>query len=391
MRMGSAVRVLVAMGAALFALAACGKKEEAPAQVAAPATTLEGQLDIVAWPGYIERGASDKNYDWVTGFEKDTGCKVNVKTAGTSDEMVALMNQGGFDLVTASGDSSLRLVYGKTVQPIDIAKVPSYSTVDSRLQNAPWHTVDGKHYGVPYQWGPNVLMYNTKVFKKAPGWDVVFEPMKLADGKPNKGRVQAYDGPIHIADAALYLKSKNPSLGITDPYALNEAQYNAALDVLRKQHPLVHRYWHDATVQVQDFTSEGVVASSSWPYQVNTLVANKQPIASVVPPGGVTGWADTTMMHSQAKHPNCAYKWLEWSISPKVQGDVAAWFGSVPAVPAACKGNALLTDEGCKTNGFDDFDKISFWRTPVAECGAGQTCVPYSRWSTDYVAIMGGR
>jgi putative spermidine/putrescine transport system substrate-binding protein len=144
-------------------------------------------------------------------------------------------------------------------------------------------------------------------------------------------------------------------------------------------------------VQVQDFTSEGVVASSSWPYQVNTLVAAKQPIASVVPPGGVTGWADTTMMHSQAKHPNCAYKWLEWSISPKVQGDVAAWFGSVPAVPAACKGNALLTDEGCKTNGFDDFDKISFWRTPVAECGAGATCVPYARWSTDYVAIMGGR
>ncbi len=391
MRMGLAVRVLVAMGAVLVALAACGKKDEAPAEVAAPSTALEGQLDIVAWPGYIERGASDKNYDWVTAFEKDTGCKVNVKTAGTSDEMVALMNQGGFDLVTASGDSSLRLIYGKTVQPVDVTRVPSFSTVDSRLQNAPWHTVDGTHYGVPYQWGPNVLMYNTKVFKKAPDWEAVFEPMKLPDGKPNKGRVQAYDGPIHIADAALYLKSKNPALGITDPYALNEAQYTAALELLRKQHPLVHRYWHDATVQVQDFTSEGVVASSSWPYQVNTLVANKQPIASVVPPGGVTGWADTTMMHSQAKHPNCAYKWLEWSLSPKVQGDVAAWFGSAPAVPAACKGNALLTDEGCKTNGFEDFDKISFWRTPVAECGAGQTCVPYSRWSTDYVAIMGGR
>jgi putative spermidine/putrescine transport system substrate-binding protein len=387
----STVRVTSALIAAVFTLAACGKKEEAPVEAAAPSTALEGQVDIVAWPGYIENGSSDKNYDWVSGFEKETGCKVNVKTAGTSDEMVALMNQGGFDLVTASGDSSLRLVFGNTVQPIDTARVPSYNTVDERLQNAPWHTVNGKHYGVPYQWGPNVLMYNTKVFKKAPGWEAVFEPMKLSDGKPNKGRVQAYDGPIHIADAALYLKSKNPALGITDPYALNEAQYTAALDVLRKQHPLVHKYWHDATVQVQDFTSEGVVASSSWPYQVNTLVAAKQPIASVVPPGGVTGWADTTMMHSQAKHPNCAYKWLEWSISPKVQGDVAAWFGSVPAVPAACKGNALLTDEGCKTNGFDDFDKISFWRTPVAECGAGATCVPYARWSTDYVAIMGGR
>jgi putative spermidine/putrescine transport system substrate-binding protein len=388
----STARLLVAAVAAVFTLAACGKKEEAPAEAAAaPSTALEGAVDIVAWPGYIERGESDKNYDWVSGFEKETGCKVTVKSAGTSDEMVALMNQGGFDLVTASGDSSLRLIYGNTVQAIDVARVPSYSQVDPRLQDAPWHTLNGKHYGVPYQWGPNVLMYNTKVFKTAPSWDVVFEPMKLPDGTSNKGRVQAYDGPIHIADAALYLKSKNPSLGITDPYALTEAQYNASLDVLRKQHPLVHKYWHDATVQTQDFQNEGVVASDSWPFQVNTLVAAKQPIASTIPAGGITGWADTTMLHAQAKHPNCAYKWMEWSISPKVQGDVAAWFGSNPAVPAACKGNALLTDEGCKTNGFEDFDRVSFWRTPVAECAPANNCVPYSKWSTDYVAIMGGR
>src|SRR5499427_3133403 len=84
----------------------------------------EGEVDIVAWPGYIERGESDKAYDWVTPFEKDTGCKVNVKTAATSDEMVALMNQGGYDLVTASGDASLRLVAAKKVQPVDVARVP---------------------------------------------------------------------------------------------------------------------------------------------------------------------------------------------------------------------------------------------------------------------------
>ena len=59
--------------------------------------------------------------------------------------------------------------------------------------------------------------------------------------------------------------------------------------------------------------------------------------------------------------------WLEHSLSPKVQGDLAAWFGSVPSVPAACKGNELLTDEGCATNGFEDFDKIKFWKTPVSQ------------------------
>ncbi len=389
-------RLVLALAIGL-ALIGCQKKEEqAAAPAAAPAATtaseaLEGQVDIVAWPGYIERGETDKNYDWVTPFEQDTGCKVNIKTAGTSDEMVSLMTQGGYDLVTASGDASLRLIRGGTVQPIDIARVPSFDNVDERLKQGSWHFVDGKHYGTPYQWGPNVLMYNTKAFPGAPkSWSVVFEEQKLGDGKSNKGRVQAYDGPIYIADAALYLMAKKPELGIKDPYELNEAQYAAVLELLRQQHPLVHRYWHDANVAVQDFTNEGVVVSGSWPFQVNTLVANKQPIASVVPDEGATGWADTTMLAASAKHPNCAYKWMEWSLNAKVQGDVAAWFGSVPAVPAACKGNALLTDTGCTTNGFDNFDKIHFWRTPEAACSTG-TCVPYSRWATDYVAVMGGR
>jgi putative spermidine/putrescine transport system substrate-binding protein len=353
----------------------------------------EGQVNIVAWPGYIERGETDKNYDWVTEFEKKTGCKVNVKTAGTSDEMVALMNEGGFDLVTASGDASLRLISGKRVQPINIDLIPSWKTVDERLQNAPWHTVDGVHYGVPYQWGANVLAFNTNVFKEAPkSWNVVFEEQDLPDGKSNKGRVQAFDGPIYIADAALYLMKHKPDLGIKDPYELNEDQYKAALELLRAQRKLVGRYWHDANIQIDDFKNEGVAASSSWPFQVNLLIADKQPIASTIPEEGATGWADTTMMHSEAANPNCAYMWLEHSINPKLQGDLAAWFGSVPAVSSACKGNALLTDEGCEANGFGDFDKIHFWRTPVAKCASQSAgCVPYYRWVSDYIAVLGGR
>ncbi|ENO3940095.1 ABC transporter substrate-binding protein [Aeromonas veronii] len=352
----------------------------------------EGQLNIVAWAGYFERGETDKNYDWVTGFEKETGCKVSVKTAATSDEMVALMNEGGFDLVTASGDASLRLIAGGKVQALNLALIPSYSKIDPRLQNAPWHTVDGKHYGVPYQWGGNILMYNTKVFPKAPdSWNVVFEEQTLADGKSNKGRVQAFDGPIHIADAALYLMTHQPALGIKDPYELNEDQYKASLDLLRKQRQLVGRYWHDAFVQIDDFKNEGVVASGSWPFQANALIADKQPIATTVPKEGVTGWADTSMVHSDAKNLTCAYKWLEHSLSNKLQGDLAAWFGSVPVVPAACEGNALLGPTGCKTNGIDNFDRVRFWRTPVSQCKSQGTCVPYYRWVSDYIAILGGR
>jgi len=353
----------------------------------------EGQVDIVAWPGYIERGETDPAFDWVTKFEAASGCKVNVKTANTSDEMVALMNEGGFDLVTASGDASLRLIAGKRVQPVNTALIPSWSTVDERLQNAPWHTVDGVHYGTPYMWGPNVLMYNTKVFPEAPtSWNVVFEPMDLPDGKSNAGRVQAYDGPIHVADAALYLMHNKPELGITNPYELNEDQYKAALDLLRQQRKLVGRYWHDAFIQMDDFKNEGVVASGSWPFQVNILKSESQPVASTIPAEGATGWADTTMLHADAAHPNCAYMWMEHTLSSPLQSDLSVWFGAVPSVPAACTdGRGMQNPEGCATNGLGDFEKIRFWTTPVSKCASQGECVPYYRWVSDYIGVIGGR
>ncbi len=353
----------------------------------------EGEVDIVAWPGYMERGESDKTFDWITKFEATSGCKVNVKTAGTSDEMVSLMNQGGFDLVTASGDASLRLVAGKKVQEINTALIPSWDKVDPRLKDGAWFTVDGKHYGVPYQWGPNVLMYNTDTFKEPPkSWSVVFEAGDLPDGKPNSGRVEAYAGPIYLADAALYLMAHKPDLGITNPYELTPPQYAAVLDLLRAQRKLVSKYWSDSTVQTDDFKNEGIVASTSWPYQVNLLKQEEAPIASTIPEEGATGWSDTTMMATDAPHPNCAYQWMEHTLNSNLQSDLSVWFGSVPVVPTACTdGSGQQTDAGCKDNGAEAFDKIHFWTTPIANCAAGDgACIPYAQWVTDYMAVVGG-
>ncbi len=341
----------------------------------------------------MERGDNNKDFDWITNFEKQTSCKVKVKTASSSDEMVTLMTQGGFDLVTASGDASVRLIRSGTVQPIDVAKIKAWRTIDKRLQNQPWDTIrqDGKlvHYGVPFMWGPIVLLYNTKVFKTPPtSWSVVFEEQILPDGISNKGRVSAYNSAIYLADVALYVKSRHPELHIDNPYYLTEKQYQVTLDHARQQRKIVGRYWGNPLTQIDDFANEGVVASSSWQFQVNLLQKNNKNINYTIPKEGSTGWVDTTMLHAKSRNIECAYAWLNHSISPKLQGDLSAWFGAVPAVPKACKGNPLLGDKGCERNGFYKFRDIVLTTTPIEDCGKKEACVPYSRWVKDYQDIL---
>jgi putative spermidine/putrescine transport system substrate-binding protein len=355
----------------------------------------------VAWPGYIERGETDKSYDWVTGFEKDTGCKVSVKTAATSDEMVALMNEGGFDLVTASGDASLRLVAGNRVQEINTALIPSWSKIDPRLQNAAWHTVNGKHYGVPYQWGPNVLAYNTEVFKgQAPdSWKVVFEEMTLPDGKSNKDRVQAYDGPIYIADAALYLMAHQPDLGITNPYELDEEQFNAAIDLLKQQREFIGEYWSDYAKQIQSFANGDTTVGTTWPYQYLALQAEGDPVKTTIPEEGSTGWSDTWMISSEAQHPNCMYMWMNHITEPQVQADVAEWFGEAPANSKACEPQYLKKGpfpdvkhcEKYDASGEKYLDDLYYWTTPVSDCGddRGDVCKTYDDWVQGWTEVKG--
>ncbi len=89
----------------------------------------EGEVNLVAWAGYVEDGSTDPAVDWVSDFEKETGCKVNVKVGNTSDEMVQLMRTGEYDRVSASGDATLRLIEGGDVAPVNTDLIPNYEDV----------------------------------------------------------------------------------------------------------------------------------------------------------------------------------------------------------------------------------------------------------------------
>jgi len=360
----------------------------------------EGALNLIIWGGYAENGSNVKEYDWVTPFEAATGCAVQTKIGNTSDEMVTLLRQGGgsvYDGVSASGDASNRLIANGDVAAIDPTQIPGFGDVAPFLQDAPHYVVDGKHYGVPHGWGGNSLMYRTDIVSPAPtSWNVVFDP---AVAQPYEGKITAYDSPIYIADAALYLKATNPSLGITDPYELTAEQLDAAVTLLKQQRPWVGKYWALYSDEIDNFKSGATVVGTTWPYQVNALKAESVAVEAIVPTEGMTGWADTWMMSSKAQHPNCMLKWMAWMITPEVQAQVAENFGESPANPKACEyldagyGPYALKDF-CTLYSVNDpgyYGEIAFWKTPLPDCGdsRGQTCTDYSIWTQKWTEIKG--
>ena len=348
----------------------------------------EGSLNIIVWAGYAENGSNDKTVDWVNPFTKATGCKVNAKTAGTSDEMVSLMKTGGYDGVSASGDASLRLIYGGQAAPVNTALVPNYANISSFLKNQKWNSVNGVMYGVPHGWGANVLAYNSAKVKKPTSWSVVFDPKS-----PYAGKITAYDSPIYIADAAMYLMAKQPSLGIKNPYALDQKQLDAAVALLKGQKKIVGEYWSDYTKSVQSFESGNTLLGSSWQVIANIINGDKKvKVDSTVPSEGATGWSDTWMISSKAKHPNCMYQWMNWITSPKVNAQVAEYFGEAPSNQAACTQTADKTF--CDTYHAKDAayaSKIWYWTTPTSDCvdGRGNVCTDYAKWTQAWTSIKG--
>jgi putative spermidine/putrescine transport system substrate-binding protein len=368
----------------------------------------EGQLNLICWAGYCEDGTVTKGVDWVTPFEQQTGCQTNVKVGDTSDQMVDLMRTGQYDGVSASGNATARLVEGGDVDPVNVDLVPNYKTIFADLKDQPYNTFDGTHYGIPHGRGADLLMWRTDDVQPAPtSWSVILDP---AQAQKYKGHISVYDDPIYIADAAVYLKAHNPDLGIDDPYELDDDQFNAAVDLLKSQHPYVGDYWSSYLKQINLFTSGDDQVGTTWQYQYFTLLADDQPVEApgpdtgFVPTEGATGWSDTWMISSQAKHPNCMYKWMNYVSSAPVQAQIMQWFGEAPAQSKACSTSEITAAD--KTLGLppdpkfcenyhaadpDFWKQVYFWKTPLADCGddRGDACKDYNDWVSAWTEIKG--
>jgi putative spermidine/putrescine transport system substrate-binding protein len=420
--MKGAVRTwLVALAALAVVVAACGKDEGTggggttgggiePPKTYTSIGEPEGELNLIAWAGYVEDGTSEggESYDWVTPFEDDTGCNVNVTYADTSDEMVTLMRQGGgteYDGVSASGDATNRLIAAGDVGAIDTSLFPEFANVIGPLNpdggnNTAHYVVNGNVYGTPYMYGPNFLMYNTDEIKPAPtSWDVVFET-----DSPAAGSVTRYDSPIYIADAAMYLMAHNPDLGITDPYELTQEQLDAAVDLLKQQNGIMSGPWALYTDEIDGFVNGSMTAGTAWPINLRYTEPDAN-VDAVTPSEGMTGWADTWMISANAPHPNCMLKWMDWTMQPDVQAEVSDWYGAAGSNVDSCQatkdfvrdlyGKGAVADVDTIRYSFcgdaDFLQSLYLWKTPLPDCGddRGEVCTDYSEWTQAWTEIVG--
>ena len=339
----------------------------------------EGQVNIVQWPLYAQL---------VDEFTEATGCKVTLKDAGTSDDMITFMGTGEYDGIVASGNATIRLMTTGEVAAIDEELIPNYADIYEPLTGQVHNSLDGVAMGVPHGRGYNPLVWRTDEVTTAPtSWSAIWD-------NPNDyaGKISIYDDSIFIADAAMYLKATQPELGIDDPYALDEEQFNAAVDLMKQLAPNVGEWWALYDKQIQSFANKDSVIGTTWPLQVNLLKADGQPVESTKPTEGATGWSDTWMVSSEAENPNCMYLWMNHMASPEAQAAVAEGFGEAPANLKACE--LTKNTNHCEEQHAEDdafWEDVYYWTTPVADCGddRGEVCKTQEDWEAAWTEIRG--
>jgi putative spermidine/putrescine transport system substrate-binding protein len=351
----------------------------------------EGELSLLAFAGYVEDGTSDPEFDWVLPFQRASGCAVQVRYVDSGDEIVGLLSRedAGYDGATVPGDAAGELIADRMVGAVDPALFPAWGDILAPLRegNARHYVVDGDVFGVPALYGPNLLVYETEQVRPAPrSWDVVLE----ADS-PFAGRIAMLDTPMSIADAARYLAVHEPELGIEDPYALTPDQLDAATALLDAQEPGVGLYWSLLADAVDGFREGDAVVGTAWPIVLSLLDSYDLPFDAVEPVEGMTGWADTWMIAADAPHPNCMLLWMRWTLSARVQADMALWYGGAPSNANACDpireelGRFADVVDGLRFGRCGDEEflaSLALWRMPTVDCGdeRGRSCTGLPAW-----------
>jgi putrescine transport system substrate-binding protein len=316
-------KYLVPFALSALVLAGCGKKEEPPAPVAAPApvasapvvvNTEEKVLNIYNWPDYVPEGM-------IAAFEKETGIKVNYDTFETNEALHAKLVAGntGYDIVVPGSVFAKPQLEGGLLQALDKTKIKNLANLDPAIMATLAKADPGNKHLVPWAWGFTTVGINkTKVAKalgKTPmpenAWDLVFKPEYTS--KLKSCGIAYLDSPTEIIPVALHYIGKNA-------YSNDVADYKLATDMLAKVRKDVRIF---SSTMIDDIAGGKACVAIGWSGDIN-IAANrakenksKDEIESLLPSTGALIFFDTMALTKDAKHPNNAQAFIDFYLRPE--------------------------------------------------------------------------
>jgi putrescine transport system substrate-binding protein len=312
-------KYLCSFALSALVLAACGKKEEAPVAVQAPAPVAsapaaapnaeEKVLNIYNWPDYIPEGL-------IAAFEKETGIKVNYDTFETNEALHAKLVAGntGYDIVVPGSVFAKPQIAGGLLQPLDKSKIPNLANLDQVLMGTLDKADPGHQYLVPWAWSFTTVGINQAKVAKALGgmpmpenaWDLVFNPKYTA--KLKSCGIAYLDSPTEIIPAALHYLGK-------DAYSNDPADYAAATAMLAKVRKDVRLF---SATMIDDLAGGKACAAVGWSGDINIAASrakengSKDVIEALLPSTGALIFFDTIALTKDAKHPNNAHAFIDF-------------------------------------------------------------------------------
>ncbi len=306
-----------------LALSACSKKEEAPAVatpavpasavVAAPAE--EKVLNIYNWPDYIAK-------DTIANFEKETGIKVNYQTFENNEALHAKLVAGntGYDIVVPGAVFAKPQIDGGLLGKLDKAQLKNYGNLDPAIMEKLGTIDPGNSYLVPWAWSFTTVGINKAKVKKALGstpipenaWDLVFNPTYTA--KLRSCGIAYLDSPTEVLPPALHYIGKNA-------YSNDAADHKAAGEMLAKVRPHVRMF---SSTMIDDLAGGKACVALAWAGDINIArgraAENKSgvEIEALLPSTGGLIFFDTLAVPKDAKHPNNAMAFIDYSMRPEV-------------------------------------------------------------------------
>jgi spermidine/putrescine-binding protein len=253
--------------------------------------------------------------EYAAAAERSTKIRIqNTTTVNNPTTFSKLMAGGGrdVDLVQIAGPFVSVLAQNGMLEPVDFAKIPNAGHMFPQFDK-PDYTLgsDGKHYGVPFVWGYDSLLYNADHIPESDSFGVLYD-------EKYKGRIGIRDDAFFgISTAALYL-------GKRSPFELNVSEIQEVKRFLISRKPVFRTFWNSFSDVVTLMKNRDIWATAAWlPMYWVLSQSEKMNVRYPIPKEGAPGWVACFVIPKGSRTNEANHRFINWMLSAEWAAPIA--------------------------------------------------------------------